>query len=68
MIAGLFCFLMLSVTLYCSVGLYLLKQALREAAGQMAEIRQNLRENQLLHLPLPDRDLEQLMAAGNALL
>ena len=68
MIAGLFCFLMLSVTLYCSVRLYLLKQALREAAGQMAEIRQNLRENQLLHLPLPDRDLEQLMAAVNALL
>lgn len=45
-----------------------LKRALREIVRGLTEIRQNLSQNQILHLPLPDRDLEQLTKSLNATL
>lgn len=42
-----------------------LKHALREMDRELLEIRQELSRNQILHLPLPDRDLERVMQSVN---
>lgn len=45
-----------------------LKQALREMHRELSEICGNLSQNRILHLPIPDRDLEHVMISVNAAL
>lgn len=45
-----------------------IKYALREAELQLQEVKKDLSQNQILHLALPDRDLERLMHSFNEFL
>lgn len=47
---------------------YLLKRALKETEKELQEIQRDLTQNQVLHLPLPDHDLEGLMKSINSTL
>lgn len=60
--------LLLAAAGYLAFRLFSLKRALREINRDLTEIRQNLSQNQILHLPLPDRDLERLTNSMNAAL
>lgn len=53
---------------YLAFRCFSLKRALREIVRDLTEIRQDLSKNQILHLPLPDRDLERLTGSMNAAL
>lgn len=53
---------------YLAFRCFSLKRALREMTRDLTEIRQDLSKNQILHLPLPDRDLERLTNSMNAAL
>lgn len=44
---------------------YMLKKALKETAWELNEILQDISQNQVLHLPLPDQDLEVLLYSIN---
>ncbi len=60
--------LFLAAAGYLALRCIFLKRALREINRDLTEIRQDLSKNQILHLPLPDRDLEQLTKSMNAAL
>lgn len=45
-----------------------LKRGLREMDRELLEIRRELSRNRILHLPLPDRDLERVLCSVNELL
>lgn len=60
--------LLLAAAGYLALRCFSLKRALREINRDLTEIRQDLSKNQILHLPLPDRDLEQLTKSMNAAL
>ena len=60
--------LLLAAAGYLAFRFFSLKRALREINRDLTEIRQNLSQNQILHLPLPDRDLERLTDSMNAAL
>ena len=60
--------LLLAAAGYLAFRFFSMKQALREIVRDLTEIRQNLSQNQILHLPLPDRDLERLTDSMNAAL
>lgn len=65
------CFLFLValfLAMYFCIRLYILKKALRETDSELQEIQKNLTQNQVLHLPLPDKDLEILMNTINSAL
>lgn len=53
---------------YFAVRFYLLKKALKETDEELQAIQKDLTQNQVLHLPLPDSDLEQLMKSINCTL
>lgn len=53
---------------YFTFRYFSLKHALREIQRDLSEIRQDLSRNQILHLPLPDSDLERLTQSVNATL
>lgn len=53
---------------YLGFRCFSLKHALRDICRDLTEIRQDLSRNQILHLPLPDRDLENLTESLNAAL
>lgn len=57
--------LSLALALYFAVRLYLLKNALKETEKDLQSIRKDISKNQVLHLPLPDHDLEELMKSIN---
>lgn len=57
------CSLLLSACLLARF--YLLKKSLRKADQELKEIQKDLKQNHVLHLPLPDKDLEALMATVN---
>lgn len=44
---------------------YLLKNSLKEAEKELREIQKDVGEHRVLHLPVPDKDLESLMSAIN---
>lgn len=50
---------------YFAIRLYLLKKALKETDEELQEIQKDLTQNQVLHLPLPDHDLENLLKSLN---
>lgn len=54
--------------LYFAVRLYLLKNALKETGKDLQTIQKDISKNQVLHLSLPDRDLEKLMKSINSTL
>lgn len=58
----------LILAVYFRVRLYILKRALRETRGQLQEIMKDLTQNQILHLPFPNRDLGALMDSVNKVL
>ncbi len=60
--------LLLAAAGYLALRCIFLKRALREINRDLTEIRLDLSKNQILHLPLPDRDLEQLTKSMNAAL
>lgn len=64
MIYLLICLLLILAAVF-ALRFYMLKAALRDTSRQLQEICQNIGENQVVHLPLPDRDLEMLMASMN---
>ena len=57
--------LTLALAVYFAIRLYLLKRALKETSDQLQDIQKDLKQNQVLHLPLPDHDLENLMSSIN---
>ena len=57
--------LALALAAYFAIRLYLLKRALKETSDQLQDIQKDLKQNQVLHLPLPDHDLENLMSSIN---
>lgn len=50
------------------IRLYMLKKALKETSRELSEIRQDISQNQILRLPSPDSELEQLMRSINGIL
>lgn len=60
--------LSLALALYFAVRLYLIKNALKETEKDLQSIRKDISKNQVLHLPLPDHDLEELMKTINSAL
>lgn len=58
----------LAMGCYFAFRYFALKRSLREAARDLGEIQQHIAENQMLHLPLPDRDLEQFLQSVNGTL
>ena len=57
-----------ALALYFAVRLYLLKNALKETEKDLHSIGEDISKNQVLHLPLPDHDLEELMKSINSTL
>ena len=57
-----------ALALYFSVRLYLLKNALKETEKDLHSIGEDISKNQVLHLPLPDHDLEEIMKSINSTL
>ena len=64
MLAVVFCVVAAGFAFRC----FSLKHALREMNRELLEIRRELSRNQILHLPLPARDLEQVMESMNGTL
>lgn len=60
--------LVLVFAVYFAIRFYLLKKALKETSKQLQMIQKDLKKNQVLHLPLPDHDLENLMSSINCVL
>lgn len=60
--------LVLVLAVYFAIRFYLLKKALKETNEQLQDIQKDLKQNQVLHLPLPDHDLENLMHSLNCTL
>lgn len=58
----------LTAAVYFGLRLFLLKKSMREAGRELEEIRKDLKQNRVLHLPVPDRDLETLMSSVNSTL
>ena len=54
--------------LYFAVRYLLLKHALRELNRELTDIRYNIDANKILHLPVPDRELEKLAESINGTL
>lgn len=50
---------------YFAFRLFLLKYALRETDKQLQDIQKDLTQNQVLHLPIPDKDLGKVMNSFN---
>ena len=48
--------LVLVLAVYFAIRFYLLKKALKETNEQLQDIQKDLKQNQVLHLPLPDHD------------
>ncbi len=53
---------------YFAVRLYLLKNALKETEKDLQSIQKDISKNQVLYLPLPDCNLEELMKSINSTL
>lgn len=60
--------LVLVLAAYFAFRFYLLKKALKETSEQLQVIQKDLKQNQVLHLPLPDHDLETLFSSINCTL
>ena len=60
--------LVLVLAVYFAFRFYLLKKALKETSEQLQVIQKDLKQNQVLHLPLPDHDLETLLNSINCTL
>jgi len=58
----LFLFFLLT---YFIVRFYLIKNALKETNRKLKSIQKDIRQNHVLHLPMPDKDLEILMSIIN---
>lgn len=54
-----------AVAVRTGIRYYKLKHALREAQKELEQIRTSPEQNRMLHLPVPDRDLEQLLHSMN---
>ncbi len=63
-------FIMMPVVIggYFTFRFFLLKYALREADKELKDIQKDFTQNQILHLPAPDGDLEKLMNSFNGTL
>lgn len=61
-------FLAVAAGFYLAIRYFLLKHALREVNRELTDIRRDITKNQILHLPLPDRDLEKLTESLNGTL
>ncbi len=53
---------------YYMIRYYLIRHALREADKNLRDIRDDISQNRILHLPIPDRSMETLMEAVNSVL
>jgi len=60
----LLCFTLI-LLVYFVMRAHLLGRALRDAAGQLKEIQSDFTQNRVLHLAVPEKDLEALMSAVN---
>ena len=66
--AILLCVLFAVMGGYFAFRYFALKRALREMNRDLLEIQKDVSRNQILHLPLPDRALEQAMESVNGTL
>ncbi|MBD5545529.1 MAG: HAMP domain-containing histidine kinase [Lachnospiraceae bacterium] len=53
---------------YFALRYFFIKHALKEVNKELQDIQKDMAQNQILHLPMPDRDLEQLILTINAAL
>ncbi len=58
----------LLLAVYFGIRFYLLKEGLKEIDRELREIKQDVSQNQILHLPAPDSDLEILLQSINGIL
>lgn len=58
----------IAATAYFAFRYFTLERALRETARELTEIHDNVLQNRILHLPLPDKGLERLMKSINGVL
>ena len=56
------------IGLYFAIRYLLLKYALGELNRELTDIRHDIGRNQILHLPVPDRELERLTESINSIL
>lgn len=61
-------FLTVVTGFYFAVRYFLLKHALREVNRELTNIRRDIIRNRILHLPLPDQDLEKMTESVNDIL
>lgn len=54
--------------IYFIIRLYLLRRSIREVNGELNEIRADINQNHILHLPFPEKTLEVLMSTINSTL
>lgn len=57
--------LLFFTTIYFASRLFFLKRSISHASDELEEISQNLEENRIIKLSIPDRDLERLLKAVN---
>lgn len=55
-------------SVYYAVRYYIMKHAMHDIEKQLYEIQHNISQNQILHLPLPNKTMETLISAVNAIL
>lgn len=55
-------------TVYFAFRYFALERVLRETALELTQIQDNVLQNRILHLPLPDKGLERLMESVNGVL
>lgn len=55
-------------SVYYAVRYYIMKYAMHDIEKQLYEIQHNISQNQILHLPLPNKTMETLISAVNAIL
>lgn len=59
---------LLICSVYFAVRYFMIKHAMQDVEKQMHEIQQDITQNQILHLPLPNRSMETLTGTMNAIL
>lgn len=59
---------LLAFAIYYAIQYYAMKHALQDVEKQLQEMKQDITHNQILHIPLPNRDIEALSGSMNAIL
>lgn len=62
---GILIFVLILLVIFLSWRLFLLRRSIKKTAEALSQITDELEENRVLHLPAPQRELEELLVAIN---